>query len=203
MVLLVMGSVAGQARITKEEYEIYGLVLTEFFRDRNRRSPDDTEAEKHFVIASKTATVDWAVVDGESRKSSLDRSFHDRNQEQVSLERRIPMRLSYSFADEKEILDWAALDAAEYLAKQEQLRKEGKPLDGGPCGPEWKRFHSRFPESFGYYRLSRIGFSRDHRRAYLEIDAKGATWGEWASYFLRRTKHGWKVQKSGGSGEVC
>jgi hypothetical protein len=173
IVFLAIECVAGQSRITNEEYEIYGLVLTEFFRDRNRDNSGDPE--KHFVIASKTATSIPDTVIAKDR-SSLYRSFYDRNKRQASLARRFSVRFSYSLADEQEILDWAARDEAEYRAEQEQLRKEGKPPNGGPCGAEWKRFYSRFPKSFGYYRLSRVGFSRDHRRAYVEIVGMGSTW---------------------------
>ena len=192
-------SIPGQARLTDEEYEIYGHVLTRFFRDRNRLIPNDQE--KHFVIASRTATTDPDSVTTE--RSSVYRSFRSRNKKRANLEPQFPVRFSYSLADEQEILDWAAQESAEYRARQEQLRREGRPLDGGPCGPEWKRFNSRFPGSHGYYRLSRIGFSRDHRRAYLEIEGNGATWSELMAYTLKWTTRGWQIQNAGGGGGVC
>ena len=136
-------------------------------------------------------------------RSSLYRSFSNRNEDQATLERRFRVRLSYSIADELEILGWVEQDRAEYEAEQEQLRKDGKRLSGGGCGFEWKRFYSRFPGSFGYYRLSRIGFSRDHRWAYLEIEGKGSTWGDGASYWMRWTSRGWEIHKASGSFGQC
>ena len=199
IVFLAIGAVAAQSNLTNEEYEIYGLVLTEFFREGNRRNTDNPQ--EHFVIASRTMAIDPATV--EKERSSLYKSFNNRNKDQASLERRFPVRFSYSIADEQEILGWAAQDEAEYEAEQERLSRDGKPLNGGPCGAEWDRFHSRFPKSFGYYRLSRIGFSRDHRRAYLEIEGKGSTWDETSSYWVRWTRRGWKTYKAAGGIGVC
>ena len=199
IVFLAIGVAAGQSRITDEEYKIYGLVLTEFFREGNRRHPDNPET--HVVIASKTIAVDPKTVTKE--RSSLYRSFSNRNNSQATVEPRFAARFSYAIADEQEILSWVEQDRAEYEAEQEQLRRDRKQLNGGPCGFAWKRFYSRFPGSFGYYQLSRIGFSRDHRWAYLEIEGKGSTWGESASYWVRWTKRGWETRKAGGGFWEC
>src|SRR5689334_16743965 len=200
IVLLVIGSVPGQSRVTDEEYEIYGLVLTKFFRDRNERNSG--EHEKHFVIASKTGVLDPATFIAE-RRTSLYKSFYDRNKSQASFQRRFPVRFSYSLVDEPTMLASVAREESEYRAEQERLRGEGKLLGGGTCGPEWKWFHERFPKSFGYYRVSKIGFSRDHRLAYLEIVGKGSTWEEYAFYWLRWTRRGWRTEKASGGGGAC
>jgi hypothetical protein len=196
IVSLAIGAVAGQSRITNEDYEIYGLVLTEFLRDGKRIDPD-----KHFVIASKTRAFDPTMV--EKKKASLYRSFNNRNKAQESLESRFPVRFPYSLADEQEILGWAAQDAAEFHAEQERLSREGKPLRVAMCGPGWKRFSVRFPKSEGYYRISQIGFSHDHRRAFLEVEGKGSGWERNSSYWLRWKSHGWEIYQAGGGGGVC
>jgi hypothetical protein len=114
-----------------------------------------------------------------------------------------PVKFAYSIVDEQEILKWAAQDEVEYQAQQDLRRREGKPLEAGQCGAEWKRFYSHYPESYGYYRLTRIGFSHDHRRAYVEINGKGDTWERNAGYWVKWTKRGWKTQKAGGGVSVC
>lgn len=203
IVFLAIGAVAAQSQTTIEEYEIYGLVLTEFFRDGNRRNSGSPE--EHFVIASKTMTVDSSSA--EEEVSSLYKSFNNRNKDQASLERRFPVRFSYSIVDEQVILLWAKQDQEEFDAKMkaatERALKDHTALPGDMCGAEWERFHSRFPKSFGYYRLSRIGFSRDHRWAYLRIDGKGSSWDWSSSYWVRWTRRGWRTYKSGGGGGIC
>ena len=203
IVFLATGVLAGQSRMTNEEYEIYGLVLTAFFREDNRRNTDNPQ--KHFVIASKTVAVDPTTVENE--RSSVYRSFNNRNKAQASFERRFPVRFSYSIADEQEILLWVKQDEEEFDAKMKAAReralKDHTPMPWSMCGAEWERFHARFPNSFGYYRLSRIGFSRDHRRAYLEIEGKGSSWSSNSSYRLKWTSRGWEIQSSGGGFSVC
>ena len=203
IVFIAAGGMSGQSRITNEEYEIYGLVLTEFFREDNRRNPDNPQ--EHFVIASKTVVVDPTSV--EKERSSLYRSFNNRNKAQASFEPRFPVRFSYSIIDEQEILLWAKQDAEEFDARikgaRERALRDHTPMPLSMCGAEWERFHSRFPKSFGYYRLSRIGFSRDHRRAYLEIEGKGSFWNSNSSYRLRWTTRGWEIQSAGGGFSVC
>ncbi|CAN5716749.1 hypothetical protein BH24ACI3_BH24ACI3_14220 [soil metagenome] len=199
ILFLAVGAVTSQPRLTNEEYEIYGLVLTEFFRESNSRNPENPQT--HFLIASFTSTVDPLTV--EKKKTSLDRSFNNRNKERVSIERRFPVAFSYSIVDENEILTWAQQDGAEYRARQEQRRRDGMPIDGGPCGAQWNRFNARFPQSCGYYQLSKIGFSRDRHQAYLEIKGKGSTWNRDVSYWLKWTKREWNIQTAGGGGGNC
>ncbi|MBK8304145.1 MAG: hypothetical protein IPK98_12360 [Chloracidobacterium sp.] len=199
ILFLAVGAASSQPRLTNEEYAIYSLVLTDFFHNSNLKNPENPQT--HFLIASYAGKFDSLTADSET--TSLDRSFNDRNKVRIRLERRFPVAFSYSIVDEKEILNWAGQDAAEYVAKQEQRRRDGKPLIASTCGAGWNRFYARFPKSFGYYRLSRIGFSRNHRQAYLEIKGKGSTWDEDVNYWLKWTKRGWKIQDAGGGFGIC
>ncbi len=201
IVVLAIGATAGQTKMTKEEYEIYGLVLTEIVHSEKLENPYN---HNHYVIASKTIELDPNF---EKRRSSLYRSFNNRNRVRADVERRFRVRLSYSIADEQEILLWAKQDADEFNAEMKAAKERAlanhTPMPWSMCGASWKRFSVRFPQSEGYYQISRIGFSRDHRRGYVIIVGQGSSWNRTYQYWLKWTSHGWETGQAAGSFGVC
>ncbi|MFL6468530.1 MAG: hypothetical protein ACJ72Z_11290 [Pyrinomonadaceae bacterium] len=199
--VLFIGQVGvGQPSLTKEEYGIYSLALRDWVRGHRRDNKEDSA--KRFLILSRTGsdTEDSA----EPSKSSVYQSFDERNKQKADIKPKFAVNFDYSVASESEILELIEKGRLKFEAEQERARTENKPLALPFCGPGWgEAFYQRFPAAQFYLKLSRIGFSRDHRSAYLKVKVTGEDSDQRHNYFLRWTAAGWKIVKSFGVHSVC
>jgi hypothetical protein len=187
-----------QARVSPEEYAIYGVVLRSFYR----RSAMQSQQGPVFVILSETATGNGSLPD-ELRMKGLTRSFLRRNRYTAHLEAKFPIRHKLSIVSKLELdqlIDMGARDAAVTTERY----KAGKIRIFAPsCGSEWKYFNEKFSdEAPGYYQFSRIGFSKDHKFALVSFNGEGGCWKSWDVYVLKRDKRGWTIYSAGGSFEI-
>lgn len=188
-----------QVSITKEEYGIYSLVVREFIRDMMKDV--SISPTTHVLILSKTGVGEGTMP--LPKQSSVDVSFANRNRIAVPIEPAFEINLKYSIVDEKELKDLVAKDEAKFNDEQERRRKANMPLIGSVCGPRWESVYERYPKFLGYIRLSRIGFSRDHRTAYVEVRMTNEVFSGTMNYVVKWTRSGWQTGPSGGGFGVC
>ena len=187
-----------QAKVSPEEYAIYGVVLRSFYW----RSVMQNQQGPVFVILSETATGNGSLP-GERRMKGLTRNFLRRNRYTAHLEAKFPVRHKLSIMKKLELdqlIERGARDAAATAGRY----KAGRISIFAPsCGSEWKYFNEKFSdEAPGYYQFSRIGFSQDRKFALVSLHGEGACWKTWNVYVLKRNKRGWTIYSGGGSIEI-
>jgi hypothetical protein len=187
-----------QDRITPEEYSIYSVVLQHISREKRRKGV----SKLGFVILSETKReiLPW---DREPRGGrGLRANYRKRNKTSLTLEPEFPANYNISLMSNQELdqlLEKGKLEAA--VAEKEFRKTHDQRYGYRPgCDTLWRYFYAKLPEgldTYGPYRFTRIGFSTNHRFAFVEIDGTGCSWGYHGSFILIRTKKGWIVHTAG------
>ena len=75
----------------------------------------------------------------------------------------------------------------------EESNKDRKLIFTASDESVWSPFYKNFRGANGYYKFTRIGFSKTKKRAVLQVFGEGASWNSNETYILLKTKKGWKV----------
>lgn len=187
-----------QSSLTKEEYAVYARVL----RDIRLEDLKQSKTEFSFVILDDTS-FNPNIFDEYTAKRfrGLLRDFKRKNLISSKLEKLFPVKYEYEITNDSEINELLKNGTKEF----EKIKAEYKLRNIGIAGGSdivWKPFYEKYPNTNGYYQLSRVGFSSDKRFALVLVEGKGGSWDSSMQYVLRKVKGKWKVYLSSGSFSV-
>ena len=190
------------AQITtiKEEYAIYAAVLENIYAENFKHN----EYKTSFVISENTiksdfvplgfikpkSVLDYANDKVQSRLENLLTDFRERNEYSTNLEKQFPTKYQYNLITKDEI---------EYLLEQgkkeyKETLKKCKCLffDGGFA---FQPLYKKYPNSYGYYNFSRIGFGSDRTVALVFANKVSGDQGSATFYILEKMNDKWMVSE--------
>jgi len=169
-----------QASSDDEMYEVYSAAIKELFLDKpglprkvvvieDHTTPYFEGADEQADPAKRIAhwTMSGITVD----PRTID-DFKHKNEQSIALEPRFSLPVKQSLISERQL--------DHYFGEHRR--------------GQWREFDKRHPNSFGYVRLSRVGFNPEHNRALLYADLDcGNLCGE--GYYVLVAKNGpaWSV----------
>jgi hypothetical protein len=96
---------------------------------------------------------------------------------------------TYHLVTQKEIDELFEKGQIEYNKRYEVEKSDKSNMN--PGGSIWRPFYEKYPESSGYYTLSRVGFSGLF--AMVEVKRSDMHSGFSHAYILKRVKGRWKI----------
>ena len=158
--------------ISQEEYDIYSLVINEFF------------STKEVIISQRTNTssyLKYAPYDSvlTNEEPNFDTTIYS-NYEQIN-------NLSYYFADNftSDIRKIILITHEEF-----QYFFTGNDINSG-----WEEFHKEYPDAGGIISFTRIGFNSEKTQALFEIsDQYGSLGGEGHIIYLAKENGKWVIK---------
>jgi hypothetical protein len=187
-----------QANSGKEEYAVYDAALRNIHGEWTKQS----DATVSFVVLEDTVKLDF-VPSGMNKKSiseyvnnkftyskkDLLTDFTANNQNSVKLEKQSPTDYEYDFVSKAEL---------------ENLMTEGRKEFGDGlkrCNCvifedtfSWQPLRRKYPNTYGIYQFSRVGFSSDKKYALVFVNREAGDSGDASFYILEKTDDKWKVQ---------
>lgn len=175
-------SLFGQV-VTKEEYEVYAVVLNHIYKNDGATS---------LVILEKTKNSDgWEFIDKGTHKD-----FKKKNRISVQLQTVFPINNKYWVVPKSEIDNLIERGDKEFAKIQEERTLNKQPLYAEPDTEViWKYFNERFSNAWGYFQFSRVGFNSNKNFAKVEIEYK-SDGGFRNIYLLHKRKSKWKIIKT-------
>ena len=164
------------ASIDNDEYEVLSALVNEIYLKENAKS---------IVITNPTCCAPRTDVHSDSWKVYLDQlgpesfdtldDYAARNKQSLSFEKRFKLKADYQIVPYAEV----------------QRLFSSRVLDDA-----WKTFYSKYPESNGYLRLSRVGFNKAKDQALVSTGwMRGELAGEGYFVLLGKQDGSWKVLK--------
>lgn len=165
-----------QTAVSNDEYDVLSALVNELYLKDNAKS---------IIITSPTCCAFKLDVQSDYWKMYLDQldpvsgdtldDYAARNKQSLGFEDKFKLRASYQIVPYAEI---------------ESLFRSGVLDDA------WKTFYSKYPESNGYVRLSRVGFNKTREQALVSIGwIRGPLAGEGHYVLLGKQNGSWKVLK--------
>lgn len=191
LLLLILNLVAistAQPRASRDEYQIYSIVLRQIYE----KNVEEFSGKNEFVFASETAVVGEDIdLKAVRRYRGLIRDFRAKNASPAFLEKKFPFENYHIIAQREyeQIIENAVQE--DKKNRREHPERYKYVAVGGP-GPGSIAFFRKFPDSSGFYTLSRVGFSTDHRQALVVVNAKQGCFGFTKAYLLRKVGGRWK-----------
>lgn len=187
-------------KVTAAEYAVYAAVLRGIYKE-NRR---DYSNESQFVFVEETLTSEDLSAPTAKQYRPLVKKFEKLNRNQAQLERRFPKgdySKTYYLISQEELDELFREGQAEYEKRKEEERRTQKLREVDICGgTQWQPFYRKYPEASGYYKLSRAALSRN--LAIVRVKGEDVCGGFDLTYILKKTRKGWGVVWSAGSGWV-
>jgi hypothetical protein len=188
-----------QTNLTKEEYAVYDTVL----ESRYLETLKQFSVKSSFVISAETVELDFIPTGLMNKKSLLDYSnekfqsypkdllndFKEKNQFSVKLEKQSPTEYEYYLVSKGE------LDKLLEEGKKEEVNVSKNCVVCSWGGFVWQPLRRKYPNSTGYSKFSRIGFSSDNKFALMFINSEAAGYGGSMFYILEKTDNKWKVKE--------
>lgn len=179
--------------VTKEEYEIYAVVLRKIYRD-NLKNDGGTA----FVILDKTKIFDSFV----TTNKITNRDFNKKNQTSVKLTPSFPIKYQYWVVEKDKISQLLEMGDSDWVKIKEERKSNNLPPYFSADSVIWKYFYENFPKAYGYYELSRIGFSSNKKFAKVNVEMSSAESGFTTAYILKKNGLRWIIYSSSGSGWI-
>lgn len=188
-----------QTNLSKEEYAVYDAVLESRYKEFLKQS----RVKSSFVISSETVKLDFIPTDLMNKKPLLNYSnerlqsypdllndFKEKNQFSVNLEKQLPTEYEYYLVSKGELdklLEEGKKEQAEYF----KICNSCSLGDGFV----WQPLRRKYPNSTGYSKFSRIGFSSDNKFALVFINSEAAGYGSSMFYILEIADNKWNVKE--------
>ncbi|HMT08974.1 MAG TPA: hypothetical protein PKA82_13295 [Pyrinomonadaceae bacterium] len=194
LLLVVVSDILAQAKISAKEYEVYSSVLERIYQDNRATHTGKNE----FVFINQTK-VDPELELPKSRKyRSLVNNFKRTNASPGIVEKKFP-RGEYS--ESYQLVSQAEIDALNEKGRLEYEKQRASdrlnPSIENPGGWSWATFYKAYPDSSGYYYLSRVGFAGKFAIVHIKGDLgwKGFS----RIYILKRKNTNWETISYSGS----
>jgi hypothetical protein len=191
-----VSAAVGQAELAERDYAVYAHVLREIYKHNRETYSNKSE----FVIVNKTQTdPELELPRGKQYRTLVD-AFKRNNKSSSTLERKFP-RGAYS--ETYYLLSQAEIDELEEKGRVEYEKRKAidksNPCIINPGGVSYTVFYQKYPESSGYYYLSRVGFSG--QLAWFRLRATLAGTDSHAFMFCgKRKANGERLASAGASG---
>lgn len=186
----------GQQFVRKQEAAIYAHVI----RDVRRLEGDWAGKTRRLLVLASTIKGDGELLGKDSRQTiGLLRDFERANQQSLKLPASFSEQCKCDLLSEAELKELLDRGTKESERREAAAMAQGKALPPD-CDSDWKYFHNKFPKVNQYYEISRIGYSADHKFAFVETKGTGSCSDVAWTHLLKRTRHGWKIYQIGGIG---
>jgi len=164
-------------------YEVYSATIRELFLKGSDESKNPGALEERLVVVQDhtirerdygpgTTGLEW-ILSGVVVDSRTLEDFNRKRKDSIPLETLFQLP-----------------------GKQELISDQDLHQFFGENGSRWERFYERYPKSFGYIAVSRVGFNPDHDQAFLyaAVSCSGLC-GE--GYYVLLTKKGgvWSIRR--------
>jgi hypothetical protein len=197
-------NVFAQSKVTKEEYAIYTTVLKSIYVDYLK----ENKTKLSFVIIDTTYQPDVFSEKKADKISGLLNNFKQRNQVSTKLDKSFPMKYRYEITNKSEIDNLLEIGRKEFNESQKKSKtplpetsvEKWSPFHKKYLEEKWKPFHKKYLDSFGYYELSRVGFSFNKEFALVYVEFTASEGGSSMNYILSKKKGNWTIYHSYGSG---
>lgn len=175
--------------VTKEEYEVYSIVLNHIHKDNVKNG-----WQSPFVILDKTKNSDgW-----ESLNKGTHKDFKKKNRISVQLNPVFPIKYQYWVVEKDAINNLIEMGRRDFTKIQEERKLNKRPLYAEPDTEViWKHFNEKYSNAWGYYQFSRIGFDSNKNYAKVEVEYE-SDGGFRMVYLLNKSKRKWKIIESTG-----
>lgn len=175
-----------QPNASKEEYKVYASILKDIYSQNLK----EYETKSSFVILNETFKPDNFSRYKINRIRGLLRNFKQRNMTSAKLEE--SFQVNYNC----EIISKSKMDALLTIGRNEleRIKAEYKSRNIGIAYEDdivWKPFYEKYPNSNGYYKFSRVGFSSDKRIALVLVKREASDSGDLMQYILKKIKGKW------------
>ncbi len=191
LILSLGSNLLAQTKATPKEYSVYGRVLKDIYKQNRETYSNKSE----FVIINETKVDPELKMPSNAKYEGLVKEFNVQNASPAVLERNFP-RGAYSYylvpqAEVDELNEKGRLDYEKRFAIDKL-----NPRILNPGGVSYTVFYQKYPESSGYYSLSRVGFNGLYAIVLVTGDLG---WNGFSRYYiLKRVKGDWKVKTYGG-----
>lgn len=189
--------VSAQSKISKEEYDVYAVVLKRIYQESLR----DYNTELSFVVLDKTFKPD-GIAFKDNQIKSLIKDFNRKNRFPAVVNKLIPLKYRYEVISQSEIDELLKIGKKEFDEFQEKSRYRGVEIVtyGGEV---WKPFYQEYPDANGYYQLSRVGFNKNKTFALVCLEREAGLSNDTGHYLLKKVKGKWKIYQAIGWGGVA
>jgi hypothetical protein len=192
-----------QSKLLKEDYSIYETILNNIYAQTLKQSGNEIA----FVILNDTVKSDYILSGSMHKESVLEytyerlstykkdllKDFRESNQNSTKLEKQSPTDYEYNFVSKVEIDMLLEIGRKEY---SESLQKcKCIYLDSGSS---WQPIRRKYPNSWGIYKFSRIGFSSDKKLALVFLAIEAGDYGDSKFYILEKVDDKWKIKENVG-----
>jgi len=182
--------VLGQTEAASDARAVYSSVLNVIYKE-NRKT---YSGKGHFVVLNISTTGNGPSTPSDEKYAALIRDFEKRNLTSVFLQKRLPIGVhskTYYLVSQNEIDKLFGQGRLE-LERQNEAQKLATIKTVDICGSVyWTPFYEKYPEARGYYRLSRVGFSRTF--AMVMVEREDVCGGFSRTYILKKTHGKWKI----------
>ena len=203
LICICSSNLFAQSNLTSEDYAVYNEVLESMYKDFLKQS-EQFGIKPTFVILEDTVKLDFVPSGFTNKKSLLDYSneslppdledllkdFKEKNKFSVKLKKQSPTDYEYNIVSTTELNNLLE----EGRKEQVEYAKKCHPCFWGD-GWIWQPLRRKYPNSAGYHKFSRIGFSSDKKSALVYLDEESA--GHGSSWFsiLEKTDGKWKIRE--------
>ena len=185
-----------QAASTGDECAVYNALMKSTYRDERVEFPTDS----YYVIYRQTKIEDDLHLDVAKNHRDLAASFIAANKYPASLTSNLDFA-KYYLVEEQEINEYFEKAQAEIKAIEAEAKAQNAGVIILPTN-YWRLFHQKYPNAYGLYSLSRVGFSRNKEYALVQIVRDSALTGYSRTYLLRKVKGTWEPITWSGSSSI-
>lgn len=185
-----------QAVITHDEYVVYDALLRLIYREERK----EYQNVSYYVIYRSTKTDEYLYLEDAKRYRGLATDFLTKNKIPATLENKLFFG-KYYLVDQKEIDDFFEKARAEIQSFEEEARNRNAILRIISAN-YWRPFYEKYPEAYGLYSLSRVGFTKNKEYAVVQIIRESSLTGYSRTYVLRKVERGWRIVTWSGSSSI-
>ena len=196
MIFLILFSgpnLLAQTRLTPKEYAVYASVLKAIYKENRETYSNKSE----FVLINETKVDPELEMPSERKYRGLLKDFNRKNLTPGIVERKFSRgaySVTYHLVSQAEIDDLSEKGRLEYEKRYAVDRLNPRIVN--PGGSSYTVFYQKYPESSGYYYLSRVGFSG--QLAIVQVKGDLGWTGFSRIYILRKLKGKWRTISASG-----
>ena len=195
-ILVLSVTVTSKTPIAPDEYAIYTTLLGTVFKEEK----ESYRNISYPVIYSLTGTDENLHLDEGRRYRGLASDFLAKNKTSASLEQKLPLK-RYFLVEQKEIDDLFTKAREEIKAIEEQAKSQNAVVTIISAN-YWSPFYEKYPEAYGLFRLSRVGFTKNKEFAAAQIIQETSLTGFSRTFILRKLRKGWRIISWQGSSSI-
>lgn len=204
VLLMIIGSYSlfSQSVLTSEEYAVQNAVLEEVYTS----FLDKYKTKVSFIILEDTVPLDfvpgktlgpaeykdtvsnYSLTKLPSHLDDLGKDFRNTNKVPAIIKRQESRIFEYSVISDNELNSIFE----EGKKQTAECRKNSQPCGFG-YEAGWQLLRKKYPNSNGYYRFSRAGFSTDRKTALLFFAIEGSGYERSSFYVLEKKEGNWQV----------